>query len=408
MKDRREHDESPVRPASRAQRNNPSSRGASGRAGRAASGATNNTASARQALLWVLLVASVLVWILRDLVLLVGYSVLLAYALLPVVAAIERPLGRRGPRLARGVAAAAVMLGLVAVMAWLLTLAAPRLAEQTARFVAAAPGVLDQLLQWAHAYAAERGLSEWLDPAIEDVRYSVSGFFENITATLATLAGKGLGGIGHVLGLALVPVLAFYLLAELPEVQASALRFIPAGAHAQIVRIGRAVDRALRSYVRGQAIVCVVMGISVGTCLALIGSPVALLLGLLVGLAEMVPYIGFLVAAFAIALAGLSVDPLHALIGVAVYTVINWVIGAFVTPRVMGRYLKMHPFIVTVSILAGIQIFGAAGALLGLPGAAMIQAIVGELAAPEPGPVLAVHPPGDEEPVDSDRRSIPP
>jgi predicted PurR-regulated permease PerM len=124
------------------------------------------------------------------------------------------------------------------------------------------------------------------------------------------------------------------------------------------------------------------MGIVVGTTLALLGSPVALLLGLLVGFAELVPYVGFLVAATAIALAGLSVNPLHALAGVGAYTVINWVIGALVTPRVMGRYLMMHPFIVTVSILAGIQIFGPAGALLGLPGAAMIQAVIGELAPP--------------------------
>ncbi|HKQ19909.1 MAG TPA: hypothetical protein VJW75_09210, partial [Candidatus Eisenbacteria bacterium] len=85
---------------------------------RAAPSATNDTAPARNALLWVLLVGSVLIWILRDLVLLVGYSVLLAYALLPVVAAAERPLGGRGPRLPRGAAAAIVMLGLVAVMIW--------------------------------------------------------------------------------------------------------------------------------------------------------------------------------------------------------------------------------------------------------------------------------------------------
>ena len=107
----------------------------------------------------------------------------------------------------------------------------------------------------------------------------------------------------------------------------------------------------------------------------------ALLLGLLVGFAEKVPYLGFLVAAFAIGLAGLSVSPLQALAGVAAYAVINWVIGALVTPRVMGRYLKMHPFVVTVSVLAGTQIFGPAGALLALPGAAMLQAVVGELAA---------------------------
>ena len=90
-------------------------------------------------------------------------------------------------------------------------------------------------------------------------------------------------------------------------------------------------------------------------------------------------------AAVAIALAGLSVNPLQALAGVAAYVVINWAIGTFVTPQVMGRYLKMHPFVVTVSVLAGTQIFGPAGALLALPGAAMLQAVIGELAAARGG-----------------------
>ena len=406
----REHKGLPIRPASRAQRRNSVPRGTPVRAGRAAIGPSNRDPSTRNALLWAVVVGAVLVWMLRDLVLLVGYSVLLAYALLPVVAAIERPRGRRGPHVPRGISAAAVMLGLVAVVSWLLALAAPILAAQAAGFIAAAPGVLDQLVQGAHRYAASHGLSAWLDPTIEDVRFQASEILQNMTSILAGWAGQKLSGIGQILGLALVPVLAFYLLAESTAVQESALRFVPEGAHPQIVRVGRAVDRALRSYVRGQAIVCVVMGVSVGACLALLGSPMALLLGLIVGLAEVVPYVGFAVAAIAIALAGLSINPLHALAGVAAYTVINWVIGAFVTPRVMGRYLMMHPFIVTVSILAGMQIFGPAGALLGLPGAAMIQAVVGELAtpvAPEHGPLLAVPPSGKTGSPDSDRGSIP-
>jgi predicted PurR-regulated permease PerM len=359
-----------------------SPRNAPVRPGRSHSGTKSTVVSARNALLWAAVVALLLVWVLRDLVLLVGYSVLLAYALLPVVAAIQKPLGRRGFRLPRGAAAAVVMLALVTVVGWLLALAVPRLAAQAARFASGAPDALAWLVQETRAYGAAHGLSAWLNPAVEDVRVYLSGLLQNLGGTLAGWAGRGLGGLGQLLELALLPLLAFYLLAESTAVQVSALRFVPEGAHPEIVRLGGAVDRALRSYVRGQAIVCLVMGIVVGAALALLGSPVALLLGLLVGFAELVPYLGFLVAAVAIALAGLSVSPLHALAGVAAYLVINWVIGTFVTPRVMGRYLKMHPFIVTVSVIAGTQIFGPAGALLALPGAAMIQAVIGELAAP--------------------------
>jgi predicted PurR-regulated permease PerM len=323
-----------------------------------------------------------LVWVARDLVSLVGYSVLLAYALLPIVAAIERPRGARGPRLPRGVAAAIVMLGLVTVVGWLVALAVPRVVAQATRFASGAPEAMAQFAQEVRVYGAAHGMSAWLDPAIEDLRANVSSLSQNLAGTLAGWAGRGLGGLGQVLELALLPLLAFYLLAESTAVRVSALRFVPEGAHFEIARLGGAVDRALRSYVRGQAIVCLVMGVTVGTGLAVFGYPMALLLGLLVGFAEMVPYLGFLVASIAIALAGLGASPMHAVAGVAAYVVINWMIGAFVTPRVMGRYLKMHPFIATVSILAGIQIFGPAGALLGLPGAAMIQAVVGEVTAP--------------------------
>jgi predicted PurR-regulated permease PerM len=352
------------------------------RAGRAASGTRHTIVPTRTALLWIAGVVLVLAWVLRDLVLLLGYSVLLAYALIPVVAAVERPLGRRGPHLPRGVAAAVVMLGLVAIAGWLLALAVPRLATPAARFASGAPEALARLVLGLRAYGAAHGLSPWLDPAVEDVRVNVSGLLENLGGTLAGWAGRGLGNLGQVLELALLPLLAFYLLAESTAVRASALRFVPEDTHSEIVRLGGAVDRALRSYVRGQAIVCLVMGITVGVSLALLGSPVALLLGLLVALAELVPYLGFVVAAIAIALAGLTVSPAHALAGVAAYVFINWAIGTFVTPRVMGRYLKMHPFVITVSVLAGTQIFGPAGALLALPGAAMLQAVVGELAAP--------------------------
>ena len=315
----------------------------------------------------------------RDLVLLVGFSILIAYALLPVVAAVERPFGLHGPRLPRKAAAAIVMLALVAVLGWFLALAVPQLADQAARFAAAAPGILTGLVEGIRSYGATRGFSSWLDPAIDDLIALGPVLLQNLAVTAAGWAGRGLDGVGQVLALLLLPWLAFYLLTDATAIRASALRFVPGIAHGEIQRLGGAVDRALRSYVRGQAIVCLVMGIAVGGVLALLGSPMALLLGLIVGLAELVPYVGFIVAALAIALAGLGIDPAHAGAGVGAYVVINWAIGTFISPLVMGRYLKMHPFIVTVSVLAGTQIFGAAGAILALPGAAMIQAAIGAM-----------------------------
>ena len=338
------------------------------------------SASARSVLLWTAAVVVVLVWALRDLALLIGYAVLLAYALLPVVGAIERLRVRRRP-IQRGLAAAVVMLALVALVGWLLAVALPRLASEAASFVAAAPEATARLGERLRAFAAAKGLGAWLNPAIEHLRADASGLLQYLGGGLAAVAGRLVGGFGQLLGMLLLPLLAFYLVAEAGAVQASALRFVPAHARPEVVRLGSAVDRALRSYVRGQALVCLVMGITVGFALALMQFPAALLLGVVAGLAEIIPYLGFLVAAIAVALTGLSGGPLLALLGIAAYTAINWAVATFLAPRVMGRYLKMHPFVVTVSVLTGAQLLGPAGTLLALPGAAVIQAVVAEAAA---------------------------
>jgi predicted PurR-regulated permease PerM len=338
--------------------------------------------SAIAAALWIALALWVLVYALPDLTLLVGYSVLLAYILLPLVKAVERIRDRRGRHLPRALTAGVLVLGLLVLVGWLVALAVPRVATEAARFAERAPEVTTSALQGMHDYAAEHGLTRSLDPAIESLRTSATALVRNLGGLLLRLFGRLLHNAGQVIGLLLLPLLAFYLLAEADAVHESLMRFVPPGAREHAARLERAVDRGLRSYVRGQVIVCLVMGTVVGLAEALLGLPGALLLGLFVGTAELVPYLGFAVASLAIALAGLSVDSWHAVAGVVAYAVINWAIGALVTPRVMGRYLRMHPFIVTISILAGATLLGPGGALLALPGAAVLKSVMEELATP--------------------------
>jgi predicted PurR-regulated permease PerM len=342
-------------------------------------------ASAGSTLFAIALLAVAMVWAMRDLALLVGYAVLLAYALLPVVRAIERLRDPRGRALPRGVVAGAVMFTLVVIAVWMVVLVVPPLAGEAVNFAGNVPALLDRIVESISAYAVGHDFAQWFAPALERARDELPALARGLGGSMTNGATGIFSGIGHLLGLALLPLLAFYLLAESDAVQVSALKFIPEASRPDITRLGGAVDRALRSYVRGQAIVCLVTGVSVCAGLALVHHPVALLLGLLAGAAEVIPYVGFLVVVVAIALAGSSVGPWQMLLGLAVYVGLNWTIGTFVTPRLMGRYLRMHPFVVTVSVLAGAQLLGAAGALLALPVAAVVQALIGELAPARTG-----------------------
>ena len=324
-------------------------------------------------------VALAMVWALRDVVVLVCFALLLAYALDPPVSVLTRVRLPRLGSISRGFASGIVMAALVGVVGLLAALAVPRLIAELTRFAEGVPANLGRLIDETHAWIDARGWGATWDPLLAQARANMPSIMGQGAGAMATVAGRLFGTLDEVLGLLLLPILTFYLLADREAVLHSALAFVPAGARSRAGALSAAVDRALRSYVRGQATVCLLVGASVGAALWLLGFPVSLLLGVLVGLAEIIPYLGFWIAAIAIALTGYSAGWAHALLGVGVYAAINQAMGTLVTPRVMSRYLKLHPFVITVSVLAGARLLGAAGALLAVPAAAVAQALIEEL-----------------------------
>lgn len=328
----------------------------------------------------VLLAASVWVlWALRDVLMLVGFAVVLAFALRPLVVLLERIRTPRGS-LPRPAAAAIVMLLLLAVGGWALAIALPQLGSELGKFVEGAPATIDRLLESIREYGEMHGVAQYLGPlGVADSKESVL-MLENWGMSVLKALGGQVGNLSSMLAVALIPLLTFYLLSERAAVGESALEFIPEEARPRVRKVWDAIERALRSYIRGQTVVCATMGVLVGVALLLIGFPVAALLGTVVGIAEVVPILGFWVATIAILLTGWSVSPGMAIAGFIAYLVINQLVGLLITPRVMGRHLKMHPFVVTVSILAGATLLGAGGAILALPLAAAIQSVVSEFA----------------------------
>jgi predicted PurR-regulated permease PerM len=344
----------------------------------------------------VLLVA-LLLWAVRDLVVLVGLALVLAYALEPLVHAVVRVrIGRL--QVSRGIASLTVVAGFVLVVAWLIAFGAPRLFGEVGRFLETVPGIIAGIAYELREYARGHGLEEYVGPTTDALRTSTGDIAGMLASAVAGGARAVFGGIGQLLGVLVLPLLSFYLLAEGVQVRDSMFRFVPAEHHARMRSLTTAVDRALRAYVRGQSIVCLVVGVTTGLVLEAFRFPYALLIGVLAGVAEVIPYLGFLIVAVAIAIAGLIAGPTQIVIGLTVYVVVNNVVGLLVTPRVMGRYLQLHPFVVTISVLAGGRLLGAAGVMVALPLAAVIQALVAEFAQREPAR-RAVAPPAPTPPA---------
>ena len=330
----------------------------------------------RITLLWAASVVMLVLWEVRDLVVLVCFAVLLAYGLAPAVNALTRLRFAHGRAIPRWAAAAVVISLLVGLVVWAVTFSLPRLAREAGRFAATTPETLAGLVSNAQLYGEAHGWSVWSDPMIEQGRSALATVIQDLGGILFRWAGHFFGGVGRWVGFTLLPLLSFYILAEAGAVEASVNRLLPAAARPGFHQVGTAVDLALRAYVRGQALVSVMMGVLVAGALALCGGPAPLLLGLVVALAELVPYVGFTIAALSIVVAGASVGPGTAWSGFVSYAVINWTVGTFISPRVMGRYLRMHPFVATLSVLAGAGLLGPAGAVLALPAVAVLQSLV--------------------------------
>ncbi|HKQ57080.1 MAG TPA: AI-2E family transporter [Candidatus Eisenbacteria bacterium] len=335
--------------------------------------------SLRQSLLTVGIAIAVWVaWMLRDLVMLVGFAALLAYALDPVVSLVARIPLPRGLRLPRGVAAGLVVVILVLVAGWALAAAVPRLVTEISRFVDAAPGVIARLEENLRRFVESRGWIGLLGTATDGSSSYAAPLLRTAQTGLISILGSLFGNLKDLAGLVLLPLLTLYLLADGDAVRTSVLRFAPETLHPKAMRVHQAVDKALRAYVRGQAAVCLIVGVVTALVLQVLGYPVALLLGVTAGLAEVIPFLGFWIAATVILLAGLTTSPGLAVAGLVAYLIVNTLMSYLVSPRLLGREIKLHPFVVTVSIMGGSALLGPGGAILALPAVAIMQALVEE------------------------------
>jgi predicted PurR-regulated permease PerM len=143
------------------------------------------------------------------------------------------------------------------------------------------------------------------------------------------------------------------------------------------------MGRSLGGYVRGVLIAMVLIGVFTGLGLGVLGVPYALLLGVLAGLTEAIPYIGpWLSGAVAVIVSLVTVDPLKAVEVLVLFLLVQQLEGNLVQPLVMSRSVHLDPLLVLVAILIGSELLGLMGAVLAVPFAALLQSLVTHAIAP--------------------------
>ncbi|MGC5704239.1 AI-2E family transporter [Pseudomonas sp. NFXW11] len=304
-------------------------------------------------------------------------ALLLAYLFDPLVDRLE------GWGLSRTWGVVTVFALFTLIVMTLLLVLVPMLAKQLLRLYELAPQMLDWVQHTAMPWAQSRlGLAEgfW---KFDKVKAAISEHMGQTTdivgAVLSQATASGLALIGWLANLVLIPVVSFYLLRDWDLMMAKIRSLLPRNREERVVALAGECHEVLGAFVRGQLLVMLALGMIYAAGLMLVGLELGLLIGLIAGLAAIVPYMGFVIGIGAALTAGLFQfgGELYPMIGiVAVFMVGQALEGMVLTPLLVGDRIGLHPVAVIFAILAGGELFGFTGVLLALPVAAVIMVLV--------------------------------
>ena len=326
------------------------------------------------------LAITVLIWLLSPILAPFLLAAILAYILDPLVERLSRP------GVPRSLCVGVVLALALGLLALLMLIVLPLLYKETRLLIDKLPGFLD----WLNMNAAP-----WLKNRLDvDLQFDVEtakqvardAFSQNDGLAKGVLRSLGVGGLAIIAFLAntlLLPVVLFYLLRDWNRLVESVDRLIPRRAHAKAVTMAKDFDAVLAEWLRGQLLVVLIMSTYYVTALWIARLEFALPIGILTGLAVVVPYVGIVVGVLlATAAALLQFGDLPGLLWVWLAIGIGQALeGILVTPLIVGKRIGLHPVAVIFALLAFGQIFGFFGVLLALPASAVLLVALRHLRA---------------------------
>lgn len=336
---------------------------------------TQKTAAAWSA---IAAVGALLVWWLGPVLTPFVVAAVLAYALTPLVNRLDNAWGGRLPRVV-----AVLLVELVFILAVLAValLIVPILAKEIPLLREQLPALAERLNTWAAPLLQSLGLNLSLD--VGSVKAFVLKYFsanveDGVAAVLSSLKVGGSLALTLIGNAILIPVALFYLLMDWERFVQRAVALVPPRMRGAYDSFIDEADDVLGQYLRGQMLVMLILAVFYSVGLALFGLDLALPIGVFTGLAIFVPYVGFGVGLILALLAGLlEFASVKALAMVAVvYGLGQLIESLYLTPRLVGERIGLHPLVVIFALLAFGQIFGFVGVLIALPASAVLLVAV--------------------------------
>lgn len=285
----------------------------------------------------------------------------LAYLLKPAMLSLEK----KGIK--RPLAILILYLLILSLGLLLLLFILPRLLRELNEFINHLPfftteieGVIQNFYQRYHQVAIPGSLRQLLDESIINISAAFQQAARHAVRSLLDL----LAGATSFL---LAPILAYYLLRDSEQIGKAAGHLVPLQIKEDILGLWLEIDRVLTNFIRGHLLVSLVVGFLTGLGLALVGSRYAVILGVIVGLADLIPYFGPLLGTLPVLALTLLEGKKTALYALVVMVVVQQIEGSLLAPRILGESVGLHPLVIVFALLVGGELWGVAGLLLAVP-----------------------------------------
>jgi predicted PurR-regulated permease PerM len=291
-------------------------------------------------------------------------AIAVVYLLNPLVSALER---RGVPRVA---GAGIVYVLFLCIVALVVSLLVPVVTRQVSQVIDHFPDYLADAQAYIRRVAARFGQEPDFRLDAEQVRQWLSAG-ENRQAVTRYLTGLRSFTTSLLSGLiifVLGPVMAFYLLVDLPRLRRGAMALVPPARRQEITSLMDRIGQAVGGFFRGQLLVALFVGVASSIGLWAIGLPFWLLVGMVAGVFNLVPLVGpFIGGALAVIIALIDGQPLTALWAALVLLAVQQIDNHLISPNVMGRTVQLHPVVVMLALLVGASFAGLFGMLVIVP-----------------------------------------
>jgi predicted PurR-regulated permease PerM len=318
-----------------------------------------------------------ILWLIKSILVPFLISFLLAYAFDPLVSRMARWIPRPPAILL-------LFLVILLIATLVLLYVIPVVQDQISQAIERLPVYLDLFRQEVLPRIERRfgvHIPQTLDEALEALLPKMKeamGLFQPLTYLVVRVFSNTLVLIIWLANLLVIPFATYYFLKDFERIKSGVVSLVPTRHKGRIDAVLDEVDHALSGFIRGQLLNVLILMVLYSAVLLIIGVDLSIVLGIVAGFMELVPYAGFIVGAgFSLLITTLQFrDLIHPVYVLAAFSAIQLVQGFILSPKIIGHHAGLHPLFVIAALYVGGDLFGFVGVLLAVPAATVLLVIL--------------------------------